>query len=455
MSVRIARMMAYARRMNVLVLGAGHVGRAIVEVLHEVHDITVVDMDPQRLAALAASYDVRTIEGDGTRKEVVREAGVEEMELFIGCSPREEINLVCAMVVKRLSRARTIIRTTSSAYLEAWREGQIDVDFMISPELETANAVSAVLGIPSARHTDVFADGKVQIVEFDVPADAAANTLVGRELRRAAIPADSRVAGLIRGDRYVVPRGNERILPGDRVVVIGSPDAVHVWTGVCTRNDERIDDVVIFGAGRMGTTIARVLVERGLRIRLVDGQRERAAEAALELPDVRAFHAQAFDPEFLERERIGRATAAVFALNDDAKNLYGAVLAKGHGVRTTITLVHDPVSIEVYERGGVDVAVNPRQVTAEEMVRFAHDPRIRQIAMLEGDRFEVLDLTVRAESALVNRPFKDLPVTGAQIGAVIRSDTVIFPHGTDSLEAGDRVIIFVESKRASAVERAL
>ena len=315
--------------------------------------------------------------------------------------------------------------------------------------------MSAVLGIPSARHTDVFADGKVQIVEFDVPADAAANTLVGRELRSAAIPADSRVAGLIRGDRYVVPRGNERILPGDRVVVIGSPDAVHVWTGVCTRNDERIDDVVIFGAGRMGTTIARVLVERGLRLRLVDGQRERAAEAALELPEVRAFHAQAFDPEFLERERIGRATAAVFALNDDAKNLYGAVLAKGHGVRTTIALVHDPVSIEVYERGGVDVAVNPRQVTAEEMVRFAHDPRIRQIAMLEGDRFEVLDLTVRAESSLVNRPFKDLPVTGAQIGAVIRSDSVIFPHGTDSLQAGDRVIIFVESKRASAVERAL
>ena len=78
---------------------------------------------------------------------------------------------------------------------------------------------------------------------------------------------------------------------------------------------------------------------------------------------MRAFHAQAFDPDFLERERIGRATAAVFCLNDDARNLYGAVLAKGHGVRLTIALVHDEVSVEVYERGGVDVAINPRQVT--------------------------------------------------------------------------------------------
>ena len=74
------------------------------------------------------------------------------------------------MLVKRLTAARTIIRTTSDAYLEAWRERQLDVDFMISPEIETANAIAALLGLPAARHTDVFADGKVQIVEFDLPA---------------------------------------------------------------------------------------------------------------------------------------------------------------------------------------------------------------------------------------------------------------------------------------------
>ena len=126
-----------------------------------------------------------------------------------------------------------------------------------------------------------------------------------------------------------------------------------------------------------------------------------------------------------------------------------------HGVRLTIALVHDPVSIEVYERGGVDVAINPRQVTAEEMVRFAHDPRIRQIAMLDGDRFEILDLTVRADSELAGKPFKDLPATGSLIGAVIRDGGVIFPHGSDILRADDRVIIFVEAQRASVVERAL
>ena len=190
-------------------------------------------------------------------------------------------------------------------------------------------------------------------------------------------------------------------------------------------------------------------------MRVVDARRERVAEIAESLPKVRAFHAEAFDSEFLERERIGRARAGVYCLNDDAKNLYGALLAKEQGLDLTIALVHDPSAVPVYTRGGVDVTVNPRQVTAEEMVRFAHDPRIRQIAMIEDDRFEILDLAVRPDSELIDKPFSQLPATGSVIGAVIRNGGVLYPHSSDILRAGDRVIVFVESSRASIVERAL
>jgi trk system potassium uptake protein TrkA len=101
------------------------------------------------------------------------------------------------------------------------------------------------------------------------------------------------------------------------------------------------------------------------------------------------------------------------------------------------------------------VAVNPRSVTAEEIVRFAHDPRVRQLAMLEGDRFEILDITVRDTSKLVRTPFKELPMTGSLIGAIVRDGTAIFPHGDDQLEPGDRAIIFTESSRVAEVEKAL
>jgi trk system potassium uptake protein len=111
--------------------------------------------------------------------------------------------------------------------------------------------------------------------------------------------------------------------------------------------------------------------------------------------------------------------------------------------------------MEVFERAGVDVAVNPRLLTAEEIVRFARDPRTQQVVMLDEDRFEILDITVRAESALAGKRFRDLPMTGSLIGAVVREGRAVFPHGDDILEAGDRAIIFTPSSRVHEVERTL
>jgi trk system potassium uptake protein len=441
--------------MRIIVLGAGHVGRAIVDALYQEHEITVVDTDAERLQALADRYDVRIVEGNGTTKRVIAEAGIQDCSLFIASTSREEANLVSAMMVKKLSRAMVVVRTTSVEYLDAWREREIDVDFMVSSELETANAISGLIGIPAARQTDVFADGQVQIVEFDVPANASNDSVIGKALRGADLPKESKVVSIIRGEEMRLPSGEERILPGDRIVVIASPNSARQWSRVMSHEEERVDDIVIFGAGQMGTTIARVLLDRGIRVRFVEGRAERAREVAELLPQARVFHASAFDPEFFARERIGSATAAVFALNDDPGNLFSAILAKTHGVRLTIALAHDQSSLQVYEKGGVDVAINPRQVIAEELVRFGHDPRIRQIAMLDDDRFEILDLTVRADSELTGRRFDELPKTGSVIGAIIRDGSAIFPGGDDMLRAGDRVIVFVESRRASLVERVL
>jgi trk system potassium uptake protein TrkA len=440
--------------MRVIVLGAGHVGQTLVQALHDQHDISVIGLDARDLEVLADRYDVRTVLGDGTTRKVLQRACVEQSDLLIACSPREEANLISAILAKRLSGATTVVRATSVELLEAWREGELDVDFMVSPELETANAVAGVVGLPASCRTDVFADGRVHVVEFDIPHEVSDGALIGPPLRTASLPPDSKVVGIVREGRMIVPRGTEDLRPGDRIVVIASRDGARMWSERLRMKERAVDEVVIFGAGRMGTAIARVLLERGRHVRIVDARVDRAQEVAEELPEARVFHADGFDRRFLERQRIA-GCAAVFCMADDARNLFGSVLAKVHGVQLAIALVHDPAAADVYARAGVDVAINPREVTAEEMVRFAHDPRIEQIAMLEGDRFEVLDITVRPGSELAHMAFRDLPETGSVIGAVIRDGDVRFPHASDTLEPGDRVIIFVESTRASIAEKAL
>ena len=176
------------------------------------------------------------------------------------------------------------------------------------------------------------------------------------------------------------------------MIVVASRAAAREWSRLLVRGDHAFSDVALFGAARVGATIARVLLDRGIRVRVVETDAEQARALADALPEAQVFHASWSDRDFLRRERLGRATAAVFALNDDAESLYAAVLAKVHGVRVTIAILRDPDAEEVFDAAGVDSAIDPAAETAEVMVRFAHDPRTRQIAMLDDDRFEVLDI---------------------------------------------------------------
>ena len=441
--------------MRIFVIGAGQVGSTVVESLHSEHELVVIDLEPARLDALGARFDVVTLEGNGTSTRTLKDAGIETADLLIAATSRDEANLVSAMFSRKLApRITTVMRASSGEYLELWREGQLDVDFIVSSELETAHVVTRTIGVPAARQTDIFAGGQVQIVEFDVEAGSEGTT-IGVPLREAELPRDSKVASIIRGDQTILPRGNEEIRPGDRIVVIGSPQAAQAWASIIAPGAERVEDVVVYGAGRVGFAIAELLVEQGMGVRLIEPDRERARIVADRLPGVRVYQATGVEPDFIERERIGQAQAAVFAMREDHRNHYAATLAKVHGVSFTVAIVHDTISVPVFEAAGIDVTVNPRAVTAEEIIRFAHDPRTQQVAMFEGSRYEVLDIVTKPESEYVGKRFRDMPIRGALIGAVVREGDAIFPHGDTVLEAGDRVIIFTETSRVPDVERAL
>jgi trk system potassium uptake protein TrkA len=440
---------------RIFLIGAGQVGSTIVEALHEEHEITVLDTEASRLQALTARFDVAVYEGDGTSRKDLAAAGIAAADLVIACTSRDEVNLVAGMFARREAEgATTVIRTSSIEYVELWREGQLDVDFVVSSELETAYAISRILGVPAARQTDVFADGQVQVGEFDVDDDASP-AVVGVPLRDADLPEDSKVAAIIRTEETILPGGDEEIRNSDRIVVIGSPKAIKAWSTLLWPGGGTVRDVVIYGAGRVGSAIARVLLSQGISVRMIEASREQARRAAEALPKARIFNATGFDPDFLERERIGQSQAGIFAMRDDAKNQYAASLAQVQGIPFTVAIAHEAASVGAFEKAGIDVSINPRAVTAEEIVRFAHDPRTQQVAMIEGNRYEVLDVTTRESSRYIGMAFRDMPVHGSIIGAIVRNGDAIFPHGDDVLQAGDRVVIFTEAANAPWVVEAL
>lgn len=194
------------------------------------------------------------------------------------------------------------------------------MDFIVSSEFETASAVAGLVGVPGARQADFFADGEVQVLQFDVSRQAPP-AFCGRPLAQASLPSESRVVAIVRDGHQVQPRAQETLLPGDRVIVVASRSSAREWSRLLVRGEPAVSDVVLFGAARLGATIARVLLDRGTGVRLVERDAQRARELADALDGARVFHASAFDRDFLRRHRGGRATAAVFALGDDADSL--------------------------------------------------------------------------------------------------------------------------------------
>ena len=339
-----------APAVKIFVIGAGQVGTTVVEALHGEHDVTVMDLDPGRLTPLAYRYDVATVEANGASRRSLADAGVRDAHLVIACTSRDEANLVAATFARiEAPRATTVIRTSNVEYIELWREGRLDVDFVVSSEIETAHAISRVIGLPAAVQTDVFANGQVQMVEYDVT-ELSNPAMLGQPLREnSLIPADSRLVAIIRGNSMMIPRGDAVIAAGDRLVVVGSPVAALAWGELLSPGEGVVEDVVVFGGGQVGVAITRQLLEQRIGVRLIEPNRERARRIAEELPGARVYMATGLDPDFLERERIGKAQAAVFAMREDAKNHYAATLARVHGVEFTIAIVHDAVARAVYD----------------------------------------------------------------------------------------------------------
>jgi trk system potassium uptake protein TrkA len=438
---------------RVLIIGAGRVGTAVAAALAPSHDVTVIDLDGQRLAALSMRIDILAVEGSGTSRAALLRAGAREADLVIAATDRDDSNIVAALMARAICKGKIVARTHSYEYVEAWRNGHLDLDFVVSSEQESAQAVARAVGYPTAVQTDVFAGGLVEMIEYVV--DVRSIGIAGRTVAEIGVPDESVIASIFRGDRLIIPGGANRIEAGDRLVLIASPAAARDWARRLAPGHAAIDDVVVVGAGATGIRIAALLAELGLHVRLVERNADRARRAAEDLPDVRVLCADGTDKEFLEREGVGRCDALIAATDDDARDLLVGLIGRRLGARTVIAIVADPTFIPVFEDAGIDRALNERLVTAEEIVRFTHDPRTTGFAMLEGDRAEILEIEVSAGSSVLGKPFHTRPLSGAIVGAIMRDGCVVFPRADDALRLGDRAIIFADARFVSELEGAL
>ncbi len=444
--------------MHVLIVGAGEVGRSIAANLEQSHDVVVVDRDRDTVEELTYDLDVLALQGDGTERATLLEAGVEDAGLVIACTNSDETNVVICGAAKTISDVFTISRVRRRTLLETWdgAQGAFGVDFMVCTDLLTARTIFRICGLPAAHDVDMFAGGLVRMAEFDVHDDSPlANQTVAEADRWESLT----FAGVFHEGEMCVARGDTPIRPGDRVVVIGSPDAVSEFADDVTA-DERTDleEVVIVGGSEIGYQAAREFEAHGYSCRLIEQDPDRARELAEALRQTVVLESDATDAAFLEREHVDEADVVVAALDGDEKNLLVSLLAQRIGVDRTVAVIEHPEYADLFETVGIDVAVNPRQETAEEIVRFTRAEHTEKIAMLEQDRAEVIEFEVGPDSLLTTGPIQtvvDQLPEGVVIGAISRRGERITPRGTTEILPGDHVVVFVDSEVLEPVLEAI
>lgn len=441
--------------MRIVIIGAGQVGKTIAADLATAHDVVVVDKDKNLVESLQYEVDVLTVAGDGTSLSTLEDINVADSDLFIACTDDDRANLIACGTAKTLGDPFTIARTKSTQYLRTWERDQqaFGVDFIVCSDLLTAETIVRVIGLPSAIDVDPFAGGLVQMAEFAISSECP---IAGQTIAEADRFESLTFAGLFRDDEMIIPTGKTTIESGDRAVVIGSPESVQQFAmGLeSEKTPATADEIVIFGGSDIGYHTARLLEDRGLSPRLIERDHDRARELAEELPKTSVMEHDVTDTDFLVREHVDEADTVVATLESDEKTLLTAVLAKRIGCRRVIATVESGDYVKLFEEIGIDVAINPREVTAEEIIRFSFDNPAENVAVLENDQAEVLELELGEDSELVGHPLHELDamIDGQfVVGAITRNHEFVIPRGNTELQAGDHIVVFAETPLVSEI----
>jgi trk system potassium uptake protein TrkA len=214
--------------------------------------------------------------------------------------------------------------------------------------------------------------------------------------------------------------------------------------------------IAIAGAGMVGRSVARELLENGHEVLLID--KDAAAIKVNSVPTAEWLLADACEMTSLEEAALDRCHVVVAATGDDKANLVVALLAKTeYGVVRTVARVNNPKNEWMFDDAwGVDVAVStPRLMTAlvEEAVSVGD---LVRIFTFQQSNTEMLELTLPADSPRVGSRVSEIPwPTDVVLVAIIRRGHPLVPEPDQPFEAGDELLFVASPETAPQIEQLL
>lgn len=449
--------------MKVIICGAGQVGWQIARHLSgERNDVTVVDNNPDLVRRATDTLDVTGIAGHASYPDILDRAGATDADMIIAATHSDEVNMVtCQVAHSVFAIPRKIARLRAQSYLTAiysdlYRRDHMPIDVVISPEREVAEAALRRLSAPSAFDTELFLDGKAQLLGIQLDQDCPVLNTPLRQLTDLFSTLRAIVVGVRRKGRLFAPDPGDQLFDDDQVYVIcHTEDAVRTLE-IFGKTVTRQERVVIIGGGNVGLAVATALEGRAerLRARIIERNRACAERAADALERTIVLHGDGLDSELLAEAGIDRADAILAVTDDDKTNLLAAVRAKQAGCPMSIALVNDPTLIPLMEALDIDAYINPRSTTVSSILRHIRHGRVRGVYSIGDAEAEVIEAQILSTSTIAGQLIRDIDFPeGVLVGSVMKDGKVLKPVGETRIEEGDVIVVFALAADVPEVER--
>lgn len=449
--------------MKIVIVGAGKVGEVLCRDLSlEGYDIVLIEQNRKRLDDIINIADVTGVAGNGASYNIQVEAGVDSADIFIAVSEKDELNIIASIMAKKIGAKHTIARVRSPEYSQnvEFAQKELGITFMINPERESAKSIIDILKFPSAISVDTFMQNKVNIVEFLV---TATSPIAGIALKDIKLTKENvLICAVERNGEVFIPDGNFIIREEDKIQVTGTVKALNEFTLKCAYSTKPIKSVLIVGGGEIGYYLASDLLNKKIRVKIIEIDEKRAEYLSEELPGAIVIHGDGTDHEILLEQRIEAYDAVVSCTPIDEENIMLSMFSSSIGISKNIVKISRNLLNPIAVKLGLDSIISPKKIIADTIIRYVRSilntkgSRVENLHRLINNQIEAIQFSIKEDSEALGISLKNLKIKPDVLFACIRrEDKIIYPNGDDFFLKGDNVLVITKLKFFNELEDVL
>lgn len=446
--------------MKIIIAGAGEVGIHLAKLLSfESQEITLIDLDRERLDYAESHLDLFAIRDDATSVSVLRDANVSSCDLLITVTSSDTTNFMAAVLGKKLGARRTIARLGNPEFLlkEAKEDlKELGIDEVISPEKLAANEICSLISQSNFNATFDFDNGELHMMGTVLNDDSPVVGLTMQEVAKkyADLPFITISVQRERNKETIVPRGDTVFKNQDQVYFVTNNDGYErLYTLVGSEKSE-VKKVMILGGSQIAKKAAKNLSAMDCQVKMIEKDKDRAFELADILPNVMIIHGDGRNVELLYEENIEECDTFIALTGDSETNIMSCLVAKSKGVRKTIALVENMDYLHLSQSIGIDSLINKKFLAASQIVRYVRKGEVIALTNVNNSDAEVMEFEVRKKSRVNGKYLKDIKLPKESIiGGIVRDQKGVIPSGDFKIQEKDHVIVFSLPMAISKVEK--